>query len=47
MLEALKLAATLGLAVALYQTIGWGIDLAIAAQTPPPDHSPMPGGSRR
>lgn len=47
-MEILKLIATAGLAVCLYQSIGWGIDAAIAAQTPPPKgESPMPGESRR
>lgn len=46
-MEILKIVASAGLAVALYQSIGWGIDWAIAAQAPPKDESPLPGGSRR
>lgn len=47
-MEILKLIATAGLAALLYQSIGLGIDAAIASQNPPPNgESPLPGGSRR
>lgn len=52
--QALSYLAAGTLAVGLYLGIGFAIDLGIklqapeiAAQTPPPDRSPLPGGSRR
>lgn len=46
--EIAKNLAAAGLAVLIYQSIGVGIDLAVAAQNPPPkEGSPLPGGSRR
>ena len=41
-----KILTSAALAVLLYQSIGLGIDLAVAAQNPPPDRSPLPGESR-
>lgn len=52
--QALSYVASGFLAVGLYHGIGAALDLGIklqcpeiAAQTPPKDESPMPGGSRR
>lgn len=47
MIEIFRIVAGAGLAIVLYQSIGVGIEQAIARQNPPEDRPLLPGDSRR